>query len=53
MKCEKVENWETEIRIGQDTFNHEGRKMTRREGGGKDEIVKVENWETEARGAPV
>ena len=23
--------------------------MTRREGGGKDEIVKVENWETEAR----
>jgi len=38
MKLWKVENWETEIRIGQDIFNHEGRKMTRRRGG-KDETL--------------
>jgi len=34
----KEENRETEIRIGQGIFNHEGRKMTRRRGG-KDETL--------------
>jgi len=38
MKLEKVENWEIKIRIDQDIFNHEGRKMTRRRGG-KDETL--------------
>jgi hypothetical protein len=28
----KEENWETRIRIDQDIYNHEGRKMTRKEG---------------------
>ena len=52
MKLEKVENWETRIRIDQGIFNHEGRKM-KRKGEEKMKLWKVENWETEARGAPV
>ena len=48
----KVENWETKIRIGQDIYNHEGRKMTRR-GAEKMKLWKVENRETKACRTPV